>query len=89
MATIPIDLATGDTNALKNRSVPGGTKIKFFTSGSAVSVSFSGTSPFTDGSTAFTVSDATGTEKTTTSSPGTYNFTAGDRTGDIDITVSV
>jgi hypothetical protein len=88
MPTVPIDLSAGDANALKNRSIPGGTTIKFYTSGSAVSVSFTGTSPFTDGSTAFTVSDSTGTEKTTTTSPGTYNFTAGDRTGDIDITVS-
>ena len=88
MPAIPIDLAAGDANALKGKTVGPGVTLKFFTSGGAITVSFTNGSPFTDGSTGFTVSDTTGTEKTTVSTAGTYNYTAGDRTGDIDITVA-
>lgn len=88
MPAVPFDLAAG-TGDIPKRSVGPGVTFRFFTSGnSPIAVSFSGGSPFTDGSTSFTVSDATGVEKTTASTGGSHPYTAGDRTGDIDITVA-
>ncbi|MBD3868798.1 MAG: hypothetical protein IFK94_11790 [Acidobacteria bacterium] len=82
---LSVDLKPGGTNALTGIQVPSGRTIKFVTSGAAVTITFE-SSPFTDGSVSFTVSDnTTGVEKTTGSTPNTYNFQAGDRTGDIDI----
>lgn len=88
MPAIPIDLNPTGTNSLSGIRVSAGRQVQLMTSGAAVAITFT-SSPFTDGSTQFTVSDSTGVTKTTSSSAGTHSFTAGDRTGDIDITVSV
>ena len=88
--TLRVNLVGGGTNSLMIR-IPAGMSrpIDFYTSGTtAVAVSFTGASPFTDGSTSFSVDNTTGETKTVSpSASGHHPFTAGDRTGDIDITV--
>ncbi len=90
--TLRVDLVGSGSNSLIIR-IPAGTSrsINFYTSGTtAVAVSFTGASPFTDGSTSFSVNNSTGVTKTTsTTASGSHPFTAGTRTGDIDMTVSV
>lgn len=48
----------------------------------------SATSPFTDGSTSFTVQGNTGVTKTTIGSTGSFDMNVGSRTGELDITTA-
>ena len=90
--TLRVDLVGNGSNSLTIRFPAGRSRsINFYTSGTtAVAVLFTGASPFTDGSTSFSVDNATGATKTTSpTATGSHPFTAGDRTGDIDMTVQV
>ena len=77
-------------------SVPGGLSINFYTNSDSDSeqMSFSPkpgttpTSPFTDGSTSFTVDGTTGVTKTTIGTAGSFNMNIGSRTGELDITTA-
>lgn len=86
-----VNVAESGGNSLTVR-IPSGTSrsITFYTSGStAVPINFTATSPFTDNSTSFSVDNTTGVTKTTSpTATGHHPFTAGDRTGDIDMTVA-
>lgn len=87
-----IDVNNALNNSLTFRFSSGRSRtVNFYTSGGdPVVVTFTGAPPFTDTTNPFTISNATGEDKTIPSSAtGNHQFTAGDRTGDIDITVQV
>lgn len=92
MPKVEVDVSQAGNNPLSISIRAGQTPtLHFYASdGSNVSVQFTATPPFTDTTNPFAVSGETGVDKTVSSSAttGDHNFSAGDRTGDIDIRVS-
>ena len=88
---IRVNVAANGNNSL-NVSVPRrAVTVNFYTAdNSSVEINFSGTPPFTDTTNPFTVQGSTGVNRTvdTNTSTGSHDFTAGQRTGDIDITLT-
>lgn len=92
MPNLRINVTPGGTNSLQFQ-VPAGTNgtAEFYTTDNAsVQINFTnGAPPFTDTANPFTVQGDPGVSKTLSpSATGDHDFTAGTRTGDIDITVS-